>query len=206
MDGDRADVPALARLARKFDAFLYLDEAHATGVLGENGFGLAQDLSGIDHLIMGTFSKALGSFGAYAACSATLKAYLLHRCRGLVFATALPPAVLGAIEAALELVPELTEARTRVANHGRRFRTAMADAGLDTGASSTHIVPVLVGTEDKALSLAKELETAGIFAVAIRPPTVPKGTSRVRFSFSARHSPEQVDDLIATVIRWSRGS
>jgi len=201
MDGDRCDVPALAELAKRWDAFLYLDEAHATGVLGETGFGLASGLAGPRCLVMGTFSKALGGFGAYAATTQALRDYLINRCPGLIYATALPPAVLGAMDAALDLIPKLEPERARVAAHAARFRTAMAEAGLDTGLSSTQIVPVIIGGETETLALGRALEAEGLLGVAIRPPTVPAGTSRIRFALSARHSEAEIERLIATVIR-----
>jgi 8-amino-7-oxononanoate synthase len=202
MDGDRADVPALAALAEQYDAFLYLDEAHATGVLGRDGFGLAHGLR--QGLVMGTFSKGLGGFGAYAACSHRLRDYLVNRCGGIIYATALPPAVLGAMDAALDLLPGLHVERARLANHGQRFRAALTAAGLSTGTSSTQIVPLILGSEDRALSLARQLEAEGFLAVAIRPPTVPVGGSRIRFAFSALHSDAQREGLIEAVVRLSR--
>lgn len=195
MDGDRADLGALLPLVRRYGAFLYLDEAHATGILGESGFGLAAGLAGPDCLVMGTFSKAMGGFGAYVACSVPLREYLVNRCPGLVFATALPPAVLGAMDAALDLVPALGAERRRVAALAEGFRAAMAGAGLDTGASSTQIVPVMLGDDKRAVSVSAALEAAGYLAVAIRPPTVPEGSARIRFAFSARHDEALVGDL-----------
>ncbi len=201
MDGDRVDLAGLLALAERYGAFLYLDEAHATGVLGEGGFGLAKGLAGPRCLVMGTFSKALGGFGAYAACSRLLRDYLINRCPGLIYATALPPAVLGAMEVALDLLPTLDGARARLAASAERFRIAMAAAGLDTGGSSTQIVPVMLGPEERALGLARALEEEGLLGVAIRPPTVPPGSSRIRFAFSARHTDDQVDRLIEAMVR-----
>jgi 8-amino-7-oxononanoate synthase len=201
MDGDRSDPAALATLAERYNAFLYLDEAHATGVLGEGGFGLAKGMAGPRCLVMGTFSKALGGFGAYVACTKALRDYLINRCPGLIYATALPPAVLGAMDAALDLLPTLGEQRAHLAASAERFRQAMAVVGLDTGASSTQIVPVMMGTEEQALGLARALEAEGMLGVAIRPPTVPAGGSRIRFAFSARHKDEEVDRLIEAMVR-----
>jgi 8-amino-7-oxononanoate synthase len=202
MDGDRTDIPALTVLAEKYDAFLYLDEAHATGVLGESGFGLAHGLR--NSLVMGTFSKGLGGFGAYAACSHELRDYLVNRCGGVIYATALPPAVLGAMDAALDLLPGLDAERARLAAHGERLRAALREAGLDTGASSTQIVPLILGSEERALSMASRLEAEGFLAVAIRPPTVPAGTCRIRFTFSALHTDAQREALTEAVIRLSK--
>lgn len=200
MDGDRADVPALKRLADQYGAFLYIDEAHATGVLGPNGFGLGHGLAGDNCLVMGTFSKALGGFGAYVACTQALRDYLINRCPGMIYATALPPAVLGAMSAALDLVPTLDTERRRVLGHAERFRAAMAQAGLETGPSSTQIVPVIIGPEEDTLTIARSLESQGLLGVAIRPPTVPTGTSRIRFALSARHSNDEIDLLIDGVL------
>jgi 8-amino-7-oxononanoate synthase len=199
MDGDRTDVPALAALAQAHNAFLYLDEAHATGVLGENGFGLAHGLP--NALLMGTFSKGLGGFGAYAAGSNMLRDYLINRCGGIIYATALPPAVLGAMDAALDLIPTLTAERARLAGHGVKFRAALHAAGLDTGPSTTHIVPLILGPEERALAMASALEAEGFLTVAIRPPTVPAGTSRIRFTFSALHTAAQREALTEAVLR-----
>ena len=196
MDGDRSDVVALKALADRYDAFLYLDEAHATGVLGPNGFGLAHGLAGANCLAMGTFSKAMGSFGAYAACSAALKEYLVNRCAGLIYATALPPATLGAIDAALDLVPGLERDRQVLAANAERFRVGMKRLGEDCGSSSTQIVPLIVGDEQPALDLARSLKEEGLLAMAIRPPTVPPGGSRLRFAFAAHHSETDIDRLI----------
>ncbi|HUC62063.1 MAG TPA: pyridoxal phosphate-dependent aminotransferase family protein [Alphaproteobacteria bacterium] len=196
MDGDCADVPALATLAERYGAFLYLDEAHATGVLGPNGMGLAGTAPGRVPLIMGTFSKALGSSGAFVACSNALRDYLVNRCAGFVYSTALAPPALGAVEAALDLAPQLGAARAHLMKQATRLRAAFQSLGLDTGRSASQIVPALLGAEETALALSASLEARGMLAVAIRPPTVPPGTSRLRFSLSAAHSAADIDRLI----------
>ena len=202
MDGDASDIGALAALADRADALLYVDEAHATGVLGGNGFGLT-----VGHpvdLAMGTFSKGLGSFGAYVACSAAMRDYLLNRASGLIYATALPPAVLGAIDAALDLVPAMAAERTRLAERAAFVRREFQAAGLDTGSSATQIVPVILGDERRTLETAARLEEAGLLAIAIRPPTVPPGTSRLRFTLSAAHSDADIERLVTETIRVTR--
>ena len=204
MDGDRADLAALRRLADAHDAFLYVDEAHATGVLGENGMGLCAGVPDID-LVMGTFSKALGSFGAYVAGSEALIAYLQNRCAGFIYTTALPPPILGAIDAALDLVPAMGAERAHLHGLGARLRDALAAMGLDTAASSTHIVPAMLGDARAAMDMADALRAAGILAVAIRPPTVPPGTARLRIALSAAHSHADLDALIAALATcWPR--
>jgi 8-amino-7-oxononanoate synthase len=200
MDGDRADLAGLADLAERYDAFLYVDEAHATGVLGPHGMGLSGTVPGRVDLIMGTFSKALGGFGAYIAGSRLLCETLVNRCSGLIYATAPPPAVLGAMDAALDLVPTLEAARAHLQAQAGRLRAALQAAGIDTGGSSTQIVPALVGEAAAALAAARALEDAGILGIAIRPPTVPAGTARLRFALSAVHSAADVDRLIAAAI------
>ena len=192
MDGDVAPVADLAKLAREHDAYLICDDAHATGVLGLKGRGLS---AGAD-LVIGTFSKAMGSFGAYVTGSSDLCAYLVNRCGGLIYSTALPPSVLGAIDAALDLLPGLEDVRQKVAAHAQRFRTEAAAHGFDTGASRSQIVPVIVGGADRVLDLSGALRRAGLWVTAIRPPTVPNGTARLRVAFSAAHETEDVDRLL----------
>lgn len=197
MDGDVTDMAALCDLARRWNAFLYVDEAHATGVLGEQGFGLSPGM-GAD-LVMGTFSKGMGSFGAYVACSARLRDYLVNRASGLVYATALPPPVLGAIDAAIDLVPRLEGERTHLQLMARRLRDGLKARGLDTGPSASQIVPLIMGDERRTLDLAKALECRGMLGIAIRPPTVPPGTSRIRFALSSVHSEADIEALLAVI-------
>ncbi len=192
MDGDIAPLAEIARLARDHDACLIVDDAHATGILGEGGRGLSD---GAD-IVIGTFSKALGSFGAYVACSGAMRDFLVNRCTGLVYSTALPPPVLGAIDAALDLVPSMDAGRSHVARLAARFRTGAQALRHDTGASATQIVPVIVGSPEAALGLSERLREAGFWATAIRPPTVPKGTARVRLAFTRAHSENDVDRLL----------
>ena len=192
MDGDVAPLAEIGRLAREHDAMLIVDDAHATGILGEGGRGL----SGEADVVIGTFSKALGGFGAYVACSDTLREYLINRCTGLIYSTALPPPVLGAIDAALDLVPSLDAERAHVASLAERFRLGARALGYDTGASTTQIVPLIAGSNHAALSLSKRLRDAGFFATAIRPPTVPAGTARLRLAFTAAHSIADIEGLL----------
>ena len=196
MDGDRADVPQLAAIAEKHGAFLYLDEAHATGVLGPQGKGLSE---GRATVTMGTLGKALGSAGAYVAGSRALIDWLANRCAGFVFSTAPAPAALGAVEAALELVPTLDAERARLARMGEALRAALHARGIATLASSTQIVPAVLGEETAALAAAAKLRHAGVLAVAIRPPTVPAGGARLRFALSCALSDTEFDRVLAAV-------
>jgi 8-amino-7-oxononanoate synthase len=195
MDGDVAPLTEIARLARAHDACLIVDDAHATGILGEGGRGLSE---GAD-IVIGTFSKALGSFGAYVAGSATMRDYLVNRCSGLIYSTALPPPVLGAIDAALDLIPGMDADRAHVARLAARFRAGAQALGHDTGASATQIVPVISGAPEAALQLSEHLREAGFWATAIRPPTVPKSTARVRLAFTRAHIESDVDRLLETL-------
>lgn len=200
MDGDRAEVGALAGLAAEYECLLLIDEAHATGVLGPGGAGLC--LGQAVDLVMGTLGKACGAFGAYVACEAPLAEYLVNCCSGLVYSTGLPPAVLGAVDAALELIPQLDAERERLQANAAFLRRALQAQGWDTGASTTQIVPVVVGASDGALALAGWLEEQGVLAVAIRPPTVPTGQARLRLALSALHTRAQLEWLVTLLGRW----
>jgi 8-amino-7-oxononanoate synthase len=198
MDGDRANLPALVQLAERHGALLYVDEAHATGILGAQGRGLAAECGGVD-IVMGTLGKAVGSFGAYVAGSRTLIDWLVNRCSGFIFTTALPPAVLGAVDAALDLIPGMDDQRARVAGYAQRLRDTMASRGISTLNSSTQIVPVLIGTEADTLAAAARLDAEGFLAVAIRPPTVAAGSSRLRLAMNSTLTPSELDRLLAAL-------
>lgn len=204
MDGDIADLDAIGALAKRYDALVYVDEAHATGVMGQNGFGLTADHPGAVDIAMGTCGKALGSFGSYIACSADLREYLVQRCAGLIYSTAMPPAVLGSIGAALGLIPALVAERNALARTAAHVRTTLVGQGWDCGASASQIIPVIVGAEESALRLAAALNDAGFWVPAIRPPTVPAGMSRLRLSLSAAHAREDIDRFL-TVMADLRG-
>ena len=191
MDGDVAPLAEIGRLARAHDATLIVDDAHATGIQGERGRGLSDEAE----IAIGTFSKALGGFGAYVACSETVRDYLINRCAGLIYATALSPPVLGAIDAALDLLPALDAERARAARLAASFRERARAVGYDTGASSTQIVPLITGNAEAALALSEMLREAGFWATAIKPPTVPTGTARVRLAFTAAHNEADVERL-----------
>lgn len=203
MEGDLADLPGLVSLCRRYDCRLMLDEAHATGVLGSRGGGLVEHFQerGLAHpeeteLLMGTLSKALGSFGGFVACSASLRDYLVNRCRPFIFATALPPAVLGAALAGLELIRPPSEVRERLRSNLRRMRSRLEQHGLGCGQGQTSIFPVLLGSEERALQVSRLLLDRGFLVAAIRPPSVPPGTSRLRITVTASHSPAQIDELV----------
>lgn len=202
MDGDRAPLAALRLLAEQHGAALYVDEAHATGVLGPQGRGLAAEVEGID-VIMGTLGKGLGAFGAYIAGSQALIDYLVNRCAGIIYTTALPPAVLGAVDAALDLIPDMNAERARLARHAGELRDALRARGLPTLNSSSQIIPAIIGSEAAALAASRALLAQRILTVAIRPPTVPEGTSRLRFSLQATLTDAQMNKLLEAVAKLS---
>ena len=199
MDGDLADLARIGDLARRYGALLYVDEAHATGVFGARGYGLCEDFSDLVDVAMGTFGKALGGFGSYLACAPDIREFLIPRCGGLVYSTGLPPAVLGAMDAALTLVPQLAAERKNLLAQAARLRAALLAQGWNCGASASQIVPVRIGAESDALALAAELDKAGFLVPAIRPPTVPAGSSRLRLSLSAAHKTQDIDALISVL-------
>jgi len=199
MDADEAPLADIVSLAEKYGAMVMVDEAHATGVLGPRGMGLCAAFPDKVDLVMGTFSKALGSYGAYVACSQVLRDYLINRMTGLIYSTALPPGVLGAIDAALDLVPSMDAERANLARSGERVRQVFKSAGLDCGLSTTQIIPLVLGDEERVMSFGTSLEEQGVLGVPIRPPTVPQGTSRIRFALSAAHDEASIDHLIGSV-------
>jgi 8-amino-7-oxononanoate synthase len=203
MDGDRANLGILTELSTRYGAMLYIDEAHATGLFGKDGFGFCADYAGQVDIVMGTFGKALGSFGAYIACSRTLRDYLLQRCGGVIYSTGLPPSTLGSIAAALDLLPVLQAERDYIQTQAEKVRQKLTAQGWNCGASTTQIIPVLLSDEDAALTLAGELMHDGLLVPAIRPPTVPRGTSRLRISLSAVHRPEAVQKLIEVLASYA---
>jgi 8-amino-7-oxononanoate synthase len=206
MDGDRADVAALAALTERHGACLYLDEAHATGVLGPQGRGLSAGRATVPMgkswnvpIVMGTLGKALGGAGAYVAGSRALIDWLVNRCGGFIYSTAPAPAIFGALDAALDLVPGMEAERARLVCMGDELRAVLHAKGIDTLASTTQIVPAVLGGEDAALAAAEKLRAAGILAVAIRPPTVPAGSARLRFSLSVALSDGEFERVRAAV-------
>jgi 8-amino-7-oxononanoate synthase len=200
MDGDQTDLAELVSIAEQYQAFLYVDDAHAIGVYGASGWGLAPDYANGVDIIMGTFSKALGSQGGYIACSTVMRDYLINKCRGLIYSTALSPAVLGAIAGALELMPQLEAARAQLMIKAERLREFMREHDLNVGSSNSHIIPWVIGDAEQALQVSALLREQGILATTIRPPTVPVGASRIRFCLSVLHSDENIEKLMNAIL------
>ena len=199
MEGDQADLENLSKIAEEYEAFLYVDDAHAVGVYGTHGWGTAGEYAEKISIIMGTFSKALGSFGGFIGCSETIKNYLINKCRGFIYSTGLSPAVLGAIKAAIELLPQLDTARIRLWDRAAQVRAFFRQEGLNCGESTTHIIPWIIGDAQKTLYASQLLEQKGILGMGIRPPSVPAGKSRIRFCLTAAHSDEDIQQLIQAV-------
>lgn len=204
MDGDRSNLEAIAELAESHEAWLFVDDAHAVGVWGEKGLGLAHGISGID-MVLGTCGKAFGGFGAFLLCSSKMKDYLINFCPGFIYTTALPPAVIGSIEASLELIPEMENERKSLHQMIRKMRKGIHDAGFGTGDSESQIIPVVIGGEQETLQLADFLEDEGFLATAIRPPTVPEGSARIRITLTSKHSSAQIDKFLTALNTWSNG-
>ena len=189
MDGDIAPLEELALLARRHDCRLMVDEAHATGALGPGGRGAvaAAGLSGEVDVAMGTLGKALGSYGAYVCASREIVDYLVNAARSFVFSTAPPPSVLAAALAALELLESHPHRVERLQANAATLRGALIAEGLAAGGSETQIVPVEVGDAERTMELSERILERGVFAQGIRPPTVPEGSSRLRFTVMATH-------------------
>ncbi|MBF0227127.1 MAG: 8-amino-7-oxononanoate synthase [Desulfobacterales bacterium] len=200
MDGDKADIDALIEISKEFKAILIVDDAHGMGIFGEKGMGSA--LGNDIDLIIGTFGKSCGSFGAYIACSEEMRKYLINKCSGLIYSTALPPSVLGAIDGALEIIPFMENNRKKILENAQFLRNRLNKAGFDTGMSNTNIIPIIVGDSEKVLELSKYLEKNEMFAVPIRPPTVKKGEARIRITICDFHTKEHIETLINFLQKW----
>jgi 8-amino-7-oxononanoate synthase len=198
MDGDLAPLPDLARAARDAKAWLIVDDAHGLGVVGPKGRGTAEHF-GLDAddvpVLIGTFGKAFGTFGAFVAGDADLIEYLVQKSRTYIYTTALPPAVAAATEAALLLSERDSWRREKVMQHARRVH----DALKLPGETKSPIIPIILGDEARALAASRLLEERSLLVTAIRPPTVPAGTARLRVTLSATHCDAEVDALIETL-------
>jgi len=206
MDGDIAPLPEVAELAERHGCILMVDEAHATGVLGPGGRGAVAHfgLEGRVPIQMGTLSKSFGSFGAYVCGSRALVDYLVNTSRPFIFTTALPPAVLAASLAALDVIERYESLVQRLRHNAERLRLGLQGLGFDIMGSQTQIVPVLVGDNARALEMMGLLKEQGVLAVAIRPPTVPPGTARIRSNVMATHSDADLDLALQAFERAGR--
>ncbi|HAC90480.1 MAG TPA: 8-amino-7-oxononanoate synthase [Planctomycetaceae bacterium] len=201
MDGDQAPLLQLAELAGQYDSALIVDEAHALGLFGTRGAGLLEEMQLSDQVLLklGTLSKSLGGVGGYVAgCSVTME-YLVNRCRSYLFSTAPPAAAMAAALAAVELLPSLCAIRTQLLEQARALRTRLSDMGWTVPSGRSPIIPLVIGEASDAIALSRRLGQQGIYVPAIRPPTVPNGTSRLRISLSATHTTQDFDRLCSVL-------
>ena len=198
MDGDRAPLKEIVDLARRYEAMVMVDEAHAFGVLGEHGAGLVEELGLLNQvdIQMGTLSKAAGCFGAYVCGTKVLREYLINKSRSFIYTTAMPPALAQAARAALQIIRQENQLRSKLQGNADYLRAKLQTMGFDTMNSSTPIIPLLVKDSSQAVAMSKRLLEHGIFVQAIRPPTVPIGTARLRLTVMATHTQEDLDQLL----------
>jgi glycine C-acetyltransferase len=198
MDGDRAPLKEIVDLARSYEAMVMVDEAHAFGVLGARGSGLVEELGleGKVDVQMGTLSKAAGSFGAYACGTKVLRDYLINKSRSFIYTTAMPPALAQASRAALKIIFDGSHLRRKLLENAEYLRSQLLEMGFDTMNSTTPIIPILIKDSPQAVAMSKRLLEQGIFVQAIRPPTVPMGTARLRLTVMATHTQDDLDRLL----------
>ena len=200
MDGDIAPLPDLVTVKDRYGAILVVDDAHAAGVLPPRGRGSADHfgLSGRVEILMGTFSKALGTYGAYLCSTRRMVEYFINKCRPFIFNTGLPPAIAGATLASLGILTREPGRLKALWENGRLFRREMEARGRETG-SDTAIVPILVGADGDTMAVSRALFDQGVFVHGIRPPTVPEGTGRLRLTLMATHTAEMVRTAAARI-------
>lgn len=200
MDGDLADLSELVAIKKKYQARLYLDEAHAIGIFGKKGLGLAEEkglIAEVDYLV-GTFGKALASLGAFILTAKLLRNYLVNKSRSLIYTTALPPVVISWNRFVLGQITAMEKERGELLELSAKLRKSLVARGLET-AGESNIVPVIIGDDQKTLSLAAKLQKEGFLIQPIRPPTVPKGTSRFRLSVTANMVWDDIESLASRI-------
>ncbi len=208
MDGDVAPLAEIVRLARAYDARVVVDEAHATGALGEGGRGAVAE-AGLQRkvdVLVGTLGKALGSYGAYVCASKEMTAYLLNTARPLIFSTAPPPPSVAGALAALDLLEDDPTIVARLHEAARTLRKALATEGFAVAEGDMHIVPLVVGDSEDAVRLCEAALERGVFAQAIRPPTVPDGTSRLRLAAMASHTADELREAAKVLAEAARAA
>ncbi len=205
MDGDLAPLPDLIEVCRRRNALLMVDDAHGTGVLGDNGKGTVEHFGVKSPTLVqvGTFSKALGGLGGFVCGSSLLVDYLINKARTLIYSTGLPPAVLAANREALNIASSDGQRREHLLRLVNMLRSGLRKMGYEVPLDPTPIIPLVVGDSAAALALSRKLWDQGIYVPAIRPPSVPEGASRLRISLSAAHRTEQVERLLAALAHYS---
>lgn len=204
MDGDIAPLDEMLSLLERYDAVAVVDDAHATGILGENGGGTLEHFNISDErfMVLGTGGKAMGVGGAFFCCSKTIRDYLINKSRGFIYSTAPVPSIPAGLIAAVDIIYSEPERRNRLKDLADYFHEQIKLLGVKTSDTASHIIPVIIGDNEKTLNIASLLLQNGIFVKAIRKPTVPAGTERIRFSLIADHSRADVDKVIEILKRY----
>jgi 8-amino-7-oxononanoate synthase len=202
MDGDIAPLHDIAHMAQRHGAMVMVDEAHATGVFGPKGSGLVREwgLEPLVNIALGTLSKAFGGYGGFVTCSKSVRAFLINHARSFIYSTALSPPVVGAALGALQVIEGGRDIGARLVNNAAAFRNRLEEGGLNTGNSASQIIPIMVGENSKTLAISSRLREQGVISVAIRPPTVPQGSARIRLSVTLAHTEEDLERAAEIII------
>ena len=205
MDGDIAPLKDILLLAKMHGAGVYLDEAHAIGVLGNNGYGLSTlvEFEEVPHIIMGTLSKAVGCSGGYVACSQVIKSYLINQSPGFIYTTGLSPMIVGAALKAWQKIKEFNVERKKLMTLSQFCKNQLVEKGFSVTNTGSQIVPVLIRKEQKALTIHQDLMSQGIMTSIVRPPTVPPNTARLRLSFNLQHQAPDIEKLLEALCKYS---
>ncbi|GAB4440470.1 MAG: glycine C-acetyltransferase [bacterium] len=201
MDGDIAPLLEISEVAKKYDALVVVDDAHSTGVLGKEGRGTTEYF-GIENeniMVLGTGGKALGVGGAFFCCPEKIRKYLINRGRGFIYTTGAVPAIPAGLMASVKVIKEEPQRRSRLSELSEYFHSSLKLNCLQTSEKPSHIIPLIIGDNDKTLMIAEFLKQGGVYAKAIRYPTVPKGTERIRFSLTAEHTKEDIDKTVEVI-------
>lgn len=198
MDGDVADIKELVSIAEKNDCALLIDDAHATGILGRNGSGSLEHfgIKGKDVMVLATGGKALGVSGAFFCCSGLVRNYLINKCRGFIYSTGALPSIPAGLITSINIVKKEVWRRKKLKELSEYFWKKLRELGLNTSNAPSHILPLIIGDAKKTIEISKKLYEQGIFIRAIRPPTVPENSSRIRFCVTAEHSYEDIEWVI----------
>ena len=196
MDGTIAPLDQIILIAKRYDAYVIVDDAHATGVLGEKGRGTSEYFGVYPDVVIGTLSKAIGTEGGFVAGSKVLIDFLLNHARTFIFQTAMPPSICAASHAALEIIEESNEKRQLLFSNVKKVKNSLEEMGYIVKGDLTPIIPVIIGDPQDAVIFAKKLQENGIYAPAIRPPTVPNGESRIRLTVTSAHGSKEIDYLL----------
>ena len=200
MDGDFVNINEIRMIAKKYNCILYLDEAHALGVYGKDGFGVATDNKKIENeVVIGTFSKAFGSYGSFVSCSNRIYKDIVNNCSGLIYSTALPPSVLGSIYASVKKVPKKTDARQKIKNNYNLVLEYLKKLSFNTGGSNSHIIPIIFESDNKLKKFSNLFLDRGFYVKEIRYPTVSKNKERIRLSITANMKKNILTDFLRTI-------